>query len=247
MKDVKPILQSLGLLDSEIDTYLAALENGPDTAIELAKLTGLSRQAVYTAIETLSKRGLMSSSLEGKRKMFAAEPPDKLLAYARRKDAEMHERVRDLERLVPELEMRTGGERPVVKVFEGKEGMKTIIDDIRSSREKESYEITDLDAMYKVLSPEDLASMRQALQKAGRKVRGIYSGKPTRTAVDVHRRFLPSRHAGFESNIGIYGNKVIMVTFKGKMHSIMIESGPIAKAVRILFKMAFKGSSEDRE
>jgi len=70
MKDITPILKSLGLLDSEVKTYLASLENGPETVLDLAKLTKLSRQAVYSAIDALTERGLMSSALRGKKRYY---------------------------------------------------------------------------------------------------------------------------------------------------------------------------------
>lgn len=244
MKDVSPILQSLGLLDSEVKTYMTALENGPGTVLELAKTTGLSRQAVYVAIDSLTKRGIMSSAARGKRRIYAAEPPEKLLAYARRRDAEVHERVKDLERMLPELELRSGGEKPVVRVFEGKEGIFAIIEDMRATKAKQSVEMTDIEAMYKVLKPEDLETMRVELKKAGTKVRGIYYGEKRPKIVPADRVYLPKEFSDFRSNIGIYGDKLALVTFEGKMYSIIIESKALSKALRTLFELAFKGGKD---
>lgn len=241
MKDITPILQGLGLMDSEIKTYLKALEGGPSTALELTKRSGLSRQAVYTAIESLSDRGIMSSALRGKKKFYAAEHPDKLLAYAKRRETEMKEKISDLERIIPELELRTGGERPIVRVFEGKAGILEIIEDIQGSDYKHSFEISDLDAMYSVLSSEDLAAMRLAVKKRGVQVQGLYAGQPSKPSVEVTRNLLPKEMSGFKSNIGIYGDKVALVTFEGKLYSVIIESAALTKAFHILFKLALKG------
>lgn len=242
MKDISPILKSLGLLDSEVKTYLSALENGPGTVLDLSKSTRLSRQAVYVAIESLTGRGLMSSALRGKKRFYAAEHPEKLLAYAHRHDDEMQERIKDLERMLPELELQSGGEKPVVKVFEGKEGLLAVLAELQKTSAKQSLEITDLDALYKVLRPEDMQKMREQVKKTGTKVRGIYSGAAQQTQVDVNRMFLPKELAGFKSNIGIYGDdKVALVTLEGKMYSVMIESETLAKTLRILFELAFKG------
>lgn len=244
MKDISPILQSLGLLDSEITTYLAALENGPGTVLEIVKSTKLSRQATYVAIDMLSKRGLMSSALRGKKRYYAAEHPEKLLAYAKRRDMEMHERVKDLERMLPELELQTGGERPVVRLFEGKEGLKAIIEDMKSTEFKKSVEIADLEALYKVLSPDDLKTMRTALQKRGVKIRGIYAGAPGPKFVETDRIPLADEFSGFKADIGVYGNKVEMITFEGKLYSIIIESEALAKTLNILFELAFRGATK---
>jgi len=244
MKDISPILQSLGLLDSEIKTYLTSLENGPGTVLEIAKETKLSRQATYVAIESLTKRGLMSSLLRGKKRLYAAEPPAKLLAYAKRHDAEMHERVRDLESMLPELELRIGGERPVVRVFEGKEGLHAIIEDMRSTEFKTSTEIADLDALYKVLTADDLKTMRLELKRRGVKIKGLYAGIPGPKIVEADRLSLPEKYSGFKADIGVYGNKIEMITFEGKMYSMIIESESLAKTLQILFDMALKNAGD---
>jgi sugar-specific transcriptional regulator TrmB len=245
MNKIVSILKSLGLLDSEVNTYLTALERGPSTVIDLAKVSKLSRQATYTAIEFLIERGLMSSALHGKKRFYSAEPPVKLLAYAKRKDVEMHEQVKDLEGLIPELELQIGGEKPVVKVFEGKEGIKTIIQDIQNSAAKVSYEITDADALYDVLKPEDLKELRGALRRRNKKIIGIYAGKVKPKGINVQRKLLPSVEGGFQSNIGIYGNSIAMVTFTGKMYSLLIESPQLAKALKVLFEYAYKAVEKE--
>jgi predicted transcriptional regulator len=240
MKDIAPILKSLGLLDSEVKTYLSAMENGPGTVMDLSKNAKLSRQAVYVAIDVLAKRGLMSSALRGKKRYYAAEHPSKLLAYAKRHEAEMKERVQDLQRLLPEIELQIGGERPAVRVFEGKEGIRAIIADMQESRPKQTSEIADLQAMNAILTPEDLKPMRLELKRFGTKVRGIYAGAPTGKTVEADRYFLPKELSGFKSDITVYGDKIAMITFEGKMYSVLIESASLAKALRTLFELSFR-------
>jgi sugar-specific transcriptional regulator TrmB len=245
MKDISPILKALGLLDSEIKLYLKALEDGPGTVLDLAKATGLSRQAIYVAIESLTKRGLMSNALRGKKRFYAAEHPDKLLDYAKRRDVEMHERVQDLERMLPELELAAGGEKPVVRVFEGKEGLRAVMADMQNTKTKVSFEIADLDAINKVLTKEDIAALRDSVRKGGTKVRGLYAGQTQGNSNPVDRMFLSREQGGFSSHIGTYGDdKIALVTFEGKMYSVIIESKPLNKALRLLFETAFKNAKK---
>jgi predicted transcriptional regulator len=242
MKDITSILRSIGLLDSEIKTYMAALEHGSQTALDLAKSTKLSRQAVYTAIESLIERGIMSSVMRGKKRFFAAEHPQKLLAYAKRHAVEMNDRVQDLERSLPELDLQIGGERPTVRMFEGKEGVRAIIVDMEESMPSPVNEITDFDALSKMISLEDLLPLKRKLDKTKTKVKGIYSGtplSPVRPTVDRH--YLPKEYKDFHSNISIYGDKVALVTFEGKMYSVIIESHILANTLRILHELALKG------
>lgn len=248
MKDITPILSSLGLLDSEIKTYLGALENGPSSAQDLAKINGLSRQATYVAIESLTKRGLMSSVMRGKKRFYAAESPEKLLTYAKQKEWELKQKVKDLEATLPELEMQAGGERPVVRMFEGKQGLRAIIKDKKKTKHDHLMEISDLDALYKVLTPEDLRTLRQGLDKRKVKIDGLYVGTPGKKVISTsHRTMISDEYAGFASDISIYGNKVSLTTFVGKMYSVIIESEPIAKGLEVLFELALKGAKKEQK
>lgn len=243
MQDIKTILLSLGLLESEIATYMAALEHGSSTVIDLSKQTNLSRQAVYVAIDALTKRGLMTSSVVGKKRFYAAEHPNTLLAYAKRKREEMTGQVEKLERLLPELSLAVGGDKPTVKVYEGKEGIKAIIESMRAHTGKELYEITDISAMYTVLAPEDLENMRRELKRRGVTVHGMYAGTgPKQTIVKADRIELGEEDGGFLSHIAVDGDTIQMVTFNGKMISVIVQSKELAQALRTLFVYANHGA-----
>ncbi|MEI7741292.1 MAG: helix-turn-helix domain-containing protein [bacterium] len=249
MKDIKPILQSLGLLESEIKTYMAALGHGPGTVIQLTKSTRLSRQAVYVAIESLIARGIMASVMVEKKKLFAAEHPEKLLAYARRREVEMKEKISELERVVPELELSLGGEKPIVRMFEGKEGVRNILADMQSAQSKQIDEISDIEAVRATFMPGELKPLKESVIKAKSCVRGIYFGGEPVEALGVLSgekndecalRYLPAEMGRFKANIAVYGNKIMFVTFEGKMYSVIMENKAIADAMRKLFSLAHK-------
>ncbi|MDO8425085.1 MAG: helix-turn-helix domain-containing protein [bacterium] len=246
MKDIAPILKSLGLLESEVKVYLAALELGPSTVIEIAKSTRLSRPATYTAIGTLSERGLMSTVTRGKRKLFAAEHPERLLHYAQRKEQELSERVADLGRLLPELTLRVGGEKPVVKSFDGKEGIHALVEDIRSVRPKEILEMTNVDAMFAVIASEDLAPLRRELQSIGSRVRGLYRGERIAppSVPGSEKRILPDAFGDFQGHLAIYSHHVAFAAFTGKMHAVIIENGEVVNTLRVLFELAWAKAQE---
>lgn len=239
MKDVTKILSSLGLLDSEIKTYLSALRNGPSTVLDLTKLTNLSRQAIYTAIEALTHRGLMSSVQRGKKQFYTAERPVKLLSYAQRKEIELAEQIKDLEATLPELELQAGGEKPVVKVFEGKEGLRAVLEDTRTSKPEELHEITDLEAMRTILTSEDLQPLWQEVDRIGTQIYSFIDfDKPDND--NIKRVKLSKEEANFKSHIAVHADKIILMTFEGKMHSIIIENKGLAQGLRTLFKRAYK-------
>lgn len=241
MKDISPILKSLGLADSEIKVYLTALDRGAGTAIDLAKQSRVSRQGVYLAIEELEKRGLMTSVVHGKKKMYSAEHPANLLDFAKRKQQEMAEQIGDLERTIPDLVLQMGGSKPIVKVYQGKEGIRAIVEVMKESGRSEFLEMTDLEAMYEVLSPEELKPLREVLSHLETSSKGMYVGNVVSSPrKDVERFILPDTYRGFKSHITIYTDKVILVTFDKRMTSLIIESPTLAKAMKTMFTLALE-------
>lgn len=242
MKEISPILKAFGLLDSEIKTYLVALESGPQTAQDLTKRTRLSRQAIYTAIESLVRRGLMTSVLRHTKRLYSAEHPDRLLAYARRRETKLKDYIRDLERAIPELELQMGGERPIVRVLEGKEGVQALLEQTATKRTPTFYEIADYNAMIKVLDLEDLRPLREAIDRNGIKAIGLVNRPPFHNRPNIEHFLLPEEFRDFRCDIFVFGDHIGLVTFEGKIYSIIIEHKKLARALEILFVMATRAA-----
>lgn len=240
MRDIKPILHSFGLLESEISVYLASFGHGPDTANEIAKKAKISRQAVYTAIDTLTTHGLMTWVMSGKKRLYAAEPPHKLLQLAQSRIREIEVQAKNLEQAIPELELQMGGERPVVRIYEGKEGLNAIMKEMAETKTKEAFEITDVTAMEKVLSDNDRAQLRSAFKSTGIAITGFYAGEISKNAIAKHHHILKDKD--FKANIGVYGDRIILVTFEDKLHSAVVESKALARTMTILFELADKNN-----
>lgn len=243
MPRIEPILRSIGFAESEIKTYLAALAGGPQSAIDLSQKTALSRQAIYGAIEGLTARGLITSVQRENRTVFMAESPKTLLAYAKRHEDDVKKRLADLEICIPTLELQAGGERPVVKMYEGKEGIRSLTQQSEASYEADLYEMADIQAMLDVLTDEDLVTYRDSVRKQKHRVSSILANKirPAPEGIPVSRMYLPASDGSFKSHVQIIGNCVTFITFVGKLHSIVIESKPVADLMRILFLYARKG------
>ena len=228
-------------MESEIKVYLKALESGPSAVADLSKAAGLSRQATYVAIKELTARGVFSSVLKGKKMLYAAESPDKLLAYIKSRREKMADMIKEVEESIPELKQMVSKDFPTVKMFEGREGIGAILEELKLLPNKtEIFEISDLNSMYKLLKPEDLLALRNKLKVKKATIKGIYLGGASRKVADVQRAFLPEKTGGFGCNVGVYGNKIIMVTFSGKIISIIIDNENLAKTLRLILGLAFQ-------
>ncbi|MEI7741276.1 MAG: helix-turn-helix domain-containing protein [bacterium] len=247
MTEIKDTLGSLGFSDAESRVYFEALKCGPSTVLELSKLTRLSRQSVYEALEKLTGISMISSFEEKGRRVFIAEHPSKLAWLLTRREQELHELREEVSLKIKELERVMGGNRPRVHVYTGREGVRAILHDIESGATKgEILEIADLNAMRKVLKPEDLAPLRDALQRHGIVSKGLCAGEFAPNAAQPERYHLPEYYKDFGTDIMIMGDKIAMVTFEGDMCSVLIESPTLAKTMRILFEIAL-GAVRERE
>ncbi len=71
--------------DNETKVYLAALELGQATVQELGKKSGVKRTTVYTAIDGLKEKGIISQIKKGVKTFLIAESPEVLGQIADRR------------------------------------------------------------------------------------------------------------------------------------------------------------------
>jgi sugar-specific transcriptional regulator TrmB len=243
MSDYSKLLREIGLNESEAKIYLTNLEYGPASAQILATRSGFSRPAAYTAIDLLEQKGLLSSSKHGKRLVYTAAPPEKLVAYSERKAEEFRQVVRQISSLIPDLHLLEKGERPPVKFYEGASGLREILQDLVDSKPKETFEIANIDSVKEVLRDEELKSVQSVLSNLKAKGRALLAGKVSSVRSGAEARQLPE-HFKFHGDILIYGDKVAMVSFKGKIIGVVTESPIIAQTLRVLFDLAWEGARE---
>ena len=93
---MKEELKNIGLTEDEAAVYIAGLEIGPTTVLEIARKTGLNRTTLYGVTERLMEKRLLTKSVAGKRTLYAAEPPEKLTLM-------LKDRLANLNVLLPEL------------------------------------------------------------------------------------------------------------------------------------------------
>ncbi len=73
----------------------------------------------------------MSSYSQGKKTFFSSEKLDRALTFFRGKVRKMRNRLEQFERVMPELEMVAGGERPTVRFYEGREALHVLFTDTK--------------------------------------------------------------------------------------------------------------------
>jgi len=120
-------LKELGLDENEIKVYLGCLKEGGTNVREISAKSGLIRTTVYGVLQALMKKGLISEVNKEGVKFFRAASPNELLSILDQKREKISSIVSELEKLrnsVPKFYD--------IEFFEGKNGVKTITNDIIS-------------------------------------------------------------------------------------------------------------------
>jgi sugar-specific transcriptional regulator TrmB len=122
---LKKDLVDFGLTDNEAGVYLATLELGETTIIRIAKKASIKRTTTYLAVESLREKGLINTIKKNKKTFLYGEDPRIL-------EKKAEEKKENIKNIIPQLLSITNliDRKPVIKYFEGKEGMKTVFKDV---------------------------------------------------------------------------------------------------------------------
>ncbi len=133
----EPLVTGLGFSQKGAQFYIAALRLSQGTVLSISREAGLSRTSAYYVVLELLTRGALEEVRIGKKTYYQPIAPDRLLADAR-------DRVAEVENVVPELRAligtRTRGAK--VKVLYGVAGFKQLWDNLLSKPRQEYSLIT---------------------------------------------------------------------------------------------------------
>ena len=235
-------LREIGLTDNEIRIYLELLKQGEALASELANRTKVNRTLTYQILNKLLERGLISYVIKNNTKYFKSAHPSKLIDFLKDKELNIQELIPELSKLTKSKEKKYD-----VELYEGLEGLKTILNDVIRTKPKEFLDLTS--GMTTIISPPyymDNWEKRRIKAKIygrflfnyteiGRK-RGKQLAKLKLSKV----KYLPKGLMS-PSHIYIYENKVgITLWEKESLFGILIKSQEIANRFREFFNWFWK-------
>ena len=253
MANAKKVLEELGLSDKESRVYLSLLELGPSPVQKIAQKADVNRVTAYVNLEALSKLGLVSTVEKGKKTLFSAEPPEQLESLIGKKEAELQRKKRELLDALPELKniFRYAGERPVVKFYEGIEGLLAVREDyLRSVRKNETtLGMMSLDTLFETFPSYEKDATKRRIEK-GVRSKIIYTKKdgPIKNATSPQMlreaRFVPTEKFPITCDIAIYSkNKISIESYKNKI-GVIIEDDDIANTLKVIFNLAWEDAEK---
>lgn len=237
-------LQELGLAEKESRVYLAALELGSASVQDIAHKAGVNRPTTYVQIEFLAKKGLMSSFIRGKKRYFNAESPEQLMRILDKKKKEIENKQDELEKSMPELKSLHNlmEDKPKVRYFEGKEGLKAIQQDILRTDIKVVKEVTNIDNFQESEDDHYRNKVKEKLKNIP--VQVIYTSKEGSIKAEKEgnrkRLFVPLEKFDFPSEIMIYGKNKVAFINPTKTNGVIVENDDIFNTLNSLFDLAWK-------
>lgn len=239
-------LTHLGLSENEAKVYMAMLELGPSVVVEISRKSQINRPTTYVQIESLKKKGLVSTQTKGKKQIFIAESPDKLELLIDSELKTVESKKGELNNFLPELlDLFNGsGERPHVKFFEGKEGILALQREFLKTEDAPIYGITSLDNVFEVFPEFENTYTKKRVNKKIHS-RTIYTSKkgPILKESDEsslrESKFIEPNKLPLGVDITIFKDKVAIVALKGKISGTLIEHKEIADSFRAIFELVW--------
>jgi len=229
----KSQLINAGLNKGESEIYLALLRLGKSTATRLAKETGIHRTYIYDVIEKLREKGLVSQIKEENKQYFQAAEPVRIKEY-------LLEKVENIDKLIPELNRlrKKSPEETNVEMFKGKEGIKTILNDV--IREGENYYAIGAVKEFEKILPIFSEQFILKVNKKSLKEKVILEeGMKILEAKNHEYRYLPKEYI-FLNGIMIYSDKVAFFIWKEPYVQILIKNKDIASSYLTQFNLLWK-------
>lgn len=233
-------LKQFGLSEKEAKVYMGCLELGESSASEISVKTDLPRTLVYDILERLIDLGLVSYAIKNNKKFFQASDPDEFVTI-------LKEKQRTITKAMPELknlQKIVGIKRPKIRVYEGKEGMKTIMNDVLKLEKKE-FIAYGSSGMSFDLMPYFMENWHRERVKKKIKLRLLFNDtkvarqrlkKFPKTFGSFDKiRFMPIKLASPTGTM-LYANKVVLSVWSGEPFAIIVESKELRKIIKSILR-----------
>jgi len=234
------ILKKLDFSDKEIKLYLKLLEQGAMSVRGLSELTGLNRGTAYDILKRLQELGLVSYYHQDTKQKFVAEDPERLLKLIKERKEKLEEAKLAIKDIIPELKSlkEKEGDRPVTKFYEGKEGVRSILEDVLSTMdgeaEKEYYVYSSTKASEAINNAFPEYTKERIKRKISVKVISLAQGGKMH-GLDERRWLKTSEDAA--TFVIIYAGKCAFISRDASENpvGVIIENNMIYKTQKILF------------
>ncbi len=239
INDILKTLKTFGLSEKQAKIYLALLELGASTAQKISHKSELPRATVYDILSELAEMGAVALFEQKGVKNYSAENPEKLLKLAQ-------DKTRLLEGVLPQLQAlyKSDSDRPMVRFFQGREGMKAVLEEVLQDRQ-EMMSFSSADDLFSILDDyfPQFVVRRVALKIPARVIlRDTPRGRERKKLGDKELRQVRLVPATYDWHAmkSIFGKKVAYFAFDRDLLAVVIESEVLSKLEKAQFDLLWK-------
>lgn len=241
MNNQEKILEEIGFSKKKARIYLAILELGEVSVIDIAKKLGIKRTTVYNILPELLSDGYVKKTMKNKKALFFVENPDLL-------KNNLESKLELIENALPEIKKMQNifPFKPKITFYEGFGGVKELYNDtLKSSFAGDTIlsftGITD----YQRLIPQDISRdyiKDRIVKKIRIKVISTRSEVAEKWQRDAQKelreiKIVDDPKYKFDGDIEIYGNKLALISYKENFMGVVIESKEISQMQRLAFQI----------
>ena len=254
METNKKVLTEYGFEKIEAEVYSSLVKNGDTPIAKLMGDTELSRASIYDALEELEEKNLINHRKEGRRAFYSPKHPDKLYEFIENKKRETEMLNSQMETVIGQFKgaFNLAKNKPGVRFFEGKEGLKKALEDTLTTQET-IRAIVNIEALNKYANKQNARYLEkrinQGVKKKTLKLKEseeyIQNRKDYYPKIDTEKykkltktKVLPKDTNPFRTTVQIYDNKVAYLNIrKENIISIIIEDKDIYKLNKNIFDL----------
>ena len=228
----------MGLGGKKADVYLAALELGSSSVIEIAKKAGIKRTTCYDILLDLIREGLISETSKAKKRLFVGEDPEKIQRNLKNKERLFAE-------ILPQLQSinNVRGAKPKIRFYEGKEGLTQVYNDtLRYNGEILAF------GSYDVVNVLGMGWADEYLKnriKKGIYVRAIAPGSQILIKDFIEKdqeqrrstKVIDPKKYPFSIEINIYGHQSVALMSAKEEIAVIIEGAEIHSTMKLIFEL----------
>lgn len=245
------LLEEIGLTEGEVKVYMALLKLGSTKTGPLASKAGVSSSKVYKILDRLEKKGLAGHIIKGETKYFTALEPKRIMDYVEKREAQLQEKKRLVEKMLPELEKQKAlSKKSEATVYSGFKAATNfflgIVDELNPG---ETYYVigagygNDVPGLWDFFYKHHVKRVRKGVKV---KMLANYDVRGTLVEMTRHKsevRYLP-QYLITNMEIVFYKNKVYIILAGDELVGFLLESEEAAKGFRKYFNMLWKISKK---
>lgn len=242
------VLERLGLTKAEIKVYLALIELGISTTGPLCKKSGIPSSNIYSTLDNLALRGLVSYSITSNKKYFKAEDPNRLKELLLEQKNNIIDTESELSVFIPELVKKfiKKEKEQELFVYEGIKGIKTALEF--------TLKVINKGSIFRVVDASKISNERlmgyfndfhKRRARKGIKYEVIYGVESLKYAKERKKysltevKILP-KEIRIPSVFWIFDGYVVISVFSDEPFALMIKSNKIYESFISYFKVMAK-------